>query len=265
MRDRSPPPPHAAGVLRRSGGDGPHPAAVRLRAGPAYAAAVSGSIAARSGSSNRRARRSISQAVRSIVSSSACLDHDARYGIACPVTSRPHAPHTVYATFSSDAPSLHQARRLGNARVPCTRLTPSADKLRRRHLRCGRCEEHGFASHAITATSRARARALAPRPPRGDPELSYAEEELVVDYVDQLVAHPPLPLEHRKRTRSTNLLECTFIEVRRRTKIIGRILMTTMTVGVVRLRRGRADARLERSGALRRQIPIAGTVMSRIG
>jgi len=42
------------------------------------------------------------------------------------------------------------------------------------------------------------------------------------DHVDQLVAHLRFPLEHRKRTRSTNLLERTFVEVRRRTKVIGR-------------------------------------------
>jgi putative transposase len=42
------------------------------------------------------------------------------------------------------------------------------------------------------------------------------------DHVDQLIAHLRFPLEHRKRTRSTNLLKRTFVEVRRRTKIIGR-------------------------------------------
>jgi len=45
---------------------------------------------------------------------------------------------------------------------------------------------------------------------------------VIDDNVDQLVAHLRFPLEHRKRTRSTNLLERTFVEVRRRTKIIGR-------------------------------------------
>ena len=33
---------------------------------------------------------------------------------------------------------------------------------------------------------------------------------------------PPLASEHRKRIRTTNLLERTFVEVRRRTKVIGR-------------------------------------------
>ncbi len=41
-------------------------------------------------------------------------------------------------------------------------------------------------------------------------------------HVDQLVAHLRFPSEHRRRTRSTNLLERTFVEVRRRTKVIGR-------------------------------------------
>jgi putative transposase len=37
-----------------------------------------------------------------------------------------------------------------------------------------------------------------------------------------LVCHLRFPSEHRKRIRSTNLLERTFVEVRRRTKVIGR-------------------------------------------
>jgi transposase-like protein len=40
--------------------------------------------------------------------------------------------------------------------------------------------------------------------------------------LDSLVVHLRFPYEHRKRTRSTNLLERTFVEVRRRTKVIGR-------------------------------------------
>jgi putative transposase len=40
--------------------------------------------------------------------------------------------------------------------------------------------------------------------------------------LDALVAHLRWPTEHRKRIRSTNLLERTFVEVRRRTKVIGR-------------------------------------------
>src|SRR5215207_4000753 len=40
--------------------------------------------------------------------------------------------------------------------------------------------------------------------------------------LDALVCHLRLPSEHRKRIRSTNLLERTFVEVRRRTKVIGR-------------------------------------------
>jgi transposase-like protein len=40
--------------------------------------------------------------------------------------------------------------------------------------------------------------------------------------LDPLVAHLRFPSEHRKRIRTTNLLERTFVEVRRRTKVIGR-------------------------------------------
>lgn len=42
------------------------------------------------------------------------------------------------------------------------------------------------------------------------------------EHQDQLAAHLRFPSEHRKRLRSTNLLERTFVEVRRRTKVIGR-------------------------------------------
>ena len=40
--------------------------------------------------------------------------------------------------------------------------------------------------------------------------------------LDVLVTHLRWPSEHRKRIRTTNLLERTFVEVRRRTKVIGR-------------------------------------------
>ena len=40
--------------------------------------------------------------------------------------------------------------------------------------------------------------------------------------LDALTCHLRFPSEHRKRIRSTNLLERTFVEVRRRTKVIGR-------------------------------------------
>ncbi len=53
------------------------------------------------------------------------------------------------------------------------------------------------------------------------------------DNVDQLVRHLRFPLEHRKRTRSTNLLERTFVEVRRRTKIIGRFPGETSALSLI--------------------------------
>ena len=70
-----------------------------------------------------------------------------------------------------------------------------------------------------------------PRPTRkagllalaGDYRRAYPSAMAVItDNLDALVAHLRFPLEHRKRTRSTNLLERTFVEVRRRTKVIGR-------------------------------------------
>jgi transposase-like protein len=53
------------------------------------------------------------------------------------------------------------------------------------------------------------------------------------EHVDQLVAHLRFPLEHRKRTRSTNMLERTFVEVRRRTKIIGRFPGETSALSLI--------------------------------
>src|SRR5215218_502761 len=56
---------------------------------------------------------------------------------------------------------------------------------------------------------------------------------VIDEHVDQLVAHLRFPLEHRKRTRSTNLLERTFVEVRRRTKVIGRFPGETSALSLI--------------------------------
>ena len=47
------------------------------------------------------------------------------------------------------------------------------------------------------------------------------------------VAHLRWPTEHRKRIRSTNLLERTFVEVRRRTKVIGRFPGETSALSLI--------------------------------
>ena len=68
----------------------------------------------------------------------------------------------------------------------------------------------------------------------GDYRAAYPSAMRVIDdHVDQLVAHLRFPLEHRKRTRSTNLLERTFVEVRRRTKIIGRFPGKTSALSLI--------------------------------
>ena len=51
--------------------------------------------------------------------------------------------------------------------------------------------------------------------------------------LDALVAHLRRPSEHRKRIRSTNLLERTFVEVRRRTKVIGRFPGETSALSLI--------------------------------
>ena len=48
-----------------------------------------------------------------------------------------------------------------------------------------------------------------------------------------LVTHLRCPSEHRKRIRTTNLLERTFVEVRRRTKLIGRFPGETSALSLI--------------------------------
>jgi putative transposase len=67
-----------------------------------------------------------------------------------------------------------------------------------------------------------------------DYERSYpSAARVITDNVEQLVAHLRFPLVHRKRTRSTNLLERTFVEVRRRTKVIGRFPGETSALSLI--------------------------------
>jgi putative transposase len=56
---------------------------------------------------------------------------------------------------------------------------------------------------------------------------------VITDNLDALVAHLRWPSEHRKRIRSTNLLERTFVEVRRRTKLIGRFPGETSALSLI--------------------------------
>jgi transposase-like protein len=51
--------------------------------------------------------------------------------------------------------------------------------------------------------------------------------------LDTLVMHLRWPTEHRKRIRTTNLLERTFVEVRRRTKVIGRFPGETSALSLI--------------------------------
>jgi putative transposase len=51
--------------------------------------------------------------------------------------------------------------------------------------------------------------------------------------LDALICHLRFPAEQRKRIRSTNLLERTFVEVRRRTKVIGRFPGETSALSLV--------------------------------
>ncbi len=68
----------------------------------------------------------------------------------------------------------------------------------------------------------------------GDYRSAYASAAAVIERdVDALIAHLRFPSEHRKRIRSTNLLERTFVEVRRRTKVIGRFPGETSALSLI--------------------------------
>ena len=57
--------------------------------------------------------------------------------------------------------------------------------------------------------------------------------KVITDNLDALVTHLRWPTEHRKRIRSTNVLERTFVEVRRRTKVIGRFPGETSALSLI--------------------------------
>ena len=68
----------------------------------------------------------------------------------------------------------------------------------------------------------------------GDYGSAYPSAAAVIERdADALVAHLRFPSEHRKRIRSTNLLERTFVEVRRRTKVIGRFPGETSALSLI--------------------------------
>jgi putative transposase len=67
-----------------------------------------------------------------------------------------------------------------------------------------------------------------------DYRASYPSAMAVIERdLDALVCHLRFPSAHRKRIRSTNLLERTFVEVRRRTKVIGRFPGETSALSLV--------------------------------
>ena len=67
-----------------------------------------------------------------------------------------------------------------------------------------------------------------------DYRAAYPSAMAVIERdLDALIAHLRLPSEHRKRVRTTNLLERTFVEVRRRTKVIGRFPGETSALSLI--------------------------------
>ncbi len=67
-----------------------------------------------------------------------------------------------------------------------------------------------------------------------DYKSAYPSAMAVIERdLEALVCHLRFPQEHRKRIRSTNLLERTFVEVRRRTKVIGRFPGETSALSLI--------------------------------
>jgi transposase-like protein len=67
-----------------------------------------------------------------------------------------------------------------------------------------------------------------------DYERAYPSAMAVIERdLPALVAHLRFPSEQRKRIRTTNLLERTFVEVRRRTKVIGRFPGETSALSLI--------------------------------
>ena len=121
-------------------------------------------------------------------------------------------------------------------------------------------DRRGTALHRARTPERHRQAARAPPPRHQGPLVAASSttpaspadarrglEAIVADYrtaypsamavierdLDALVAHLRWPSEHRKRIRSTNLLERTFVEVRRRTKVIGRFPGETSALSLI--------------------------------
>jgi transposase-like protein len=103
-------------------------------------------------------------------------------------------------------------------------------KLPERHHRELRARYWQILDDASTvAEARAGLQALA-----GEYRRAYPAAMAVIERdLDALICHLRFPSQHRKRIRSTNPLERTFVEVRRRTKVIGRFPGETSALSLV--------------------------------
>jgi putative transposase len=67
-----------------------------------------------------------------------------------------------------------------------------------------------------------------------DYKAAYPSAMAVIENdLPALITHLRFPSQHRKRIRTTNLLERTFVEVRRRTKVIGRFPGETSALSLI--------------------------------
>jgi hypothetical protein len=137
------------------------------------------------------------------------VDHGPPSGCACahttPASHKDGKRHII--SFQ-----LHVCRNL-IARVP----THAQDQVKRDYWAIfDQVQAEGEA--AVAEARRRAARFIARWKP-----LYPAAVACVADHLDALVAHLLFPAEHHKRIRHSNLIERTFGETRRRTKVIGRL------------------------------------------
>jgi putative transposase len=128
-----------------------------------------------------------------------------------------HAAHTTPITHENQkrhviSLRLHRARNL-IAKVP----THAQDQVKRDYWAVfDQIQAEGEA--AVAEARRRAARFITKWKP-----LYPAAVACVADHLDALVADLLFPAEHHRRIRHSNLIERTFGETRRRTKVIGRL------------------------------------------
>ena len=106
---------------------------------------------------------------------------------------------------------------------PALRRPPPAQPARQAARTRARARPPGLLAGARRRHRRTRRKAATPGARRRARRAGYtAAAKCLADDLDALVVHLRYPTRHRRRWRSTNLLERSLAEVKRRTKVIGR-------------------------------------------